>query len=80
VRRIEQITPDLVPAMAATIGDHTALGCITALHATIELYQRLRDDFPGLDRRRGAETAALAYLAEIEARLARDGLVERRIP
>jgi hypothetical protein len=80
VRRIEQIAPDLVPAMAATIGDHTTPGCIDALHATVDLYQRLRDASPDLVRRTGAEAAALAYLAEIEARLARDGLGERHMP
>jgi predicted nucleotidyltransferase len=80
VRRIEQIAPDLVPAMSTMIGDHTALGCINALGAAVDLYQRLRDTSPDLVRRTGAEAAALAYLAEIEGRLASDGLGERRIP
>ena len=28
VRRLEQVAPDLVPALEATLGDHTAPGCI----------------------------------------------------
>jgi len=79
VRRIEQIAPDLVLAIA-TIGDHTALRCINALRPAVDLYQRLRGASPDLVRRTGAETAALAFLAEIEGRLVRDELVERRIP
>ena len=69
VRRIEQIAPDLVPALAMTIGDHTALGCVNALRAAVDLYQQLRDTSPDLVRRTGADAAALAYLAEIEDRL-----------
>jgi hypothetical protein len=80
VRRIEQIAPDLVPALEATIGDHTASGCVRALRAAAALYQRLRDEHPDLVQHTGAESATLAYLAEIEARLARDGLVERHAP
>ncbi len=77
VRRIEQIAPDLVPAMEATIGAHTASGCVKALLAAVDLYQRLCGETPEVVHRTGAESASLAYLAEIEARLARDGLVDR---
>lgn len=80
VRRIEQIAPDLVPAMEATIGDHTATGCIKSIHAAVNLYQRLRGDVSGVARRTGAESASLEYLLEIEARLARQELEERSTP
>jgi hypothetical protein len=69
VRRLELIAPDLVPALAATIGDHSAPGCARALRAAIDLYQRLRDESGDVARRGDAEIAALAYLVEIEARL-----------
>jgi hypothetical protein len=72
VRRLEQIAPELVPALAATIGDHSAPGCVRALRAAADLYQWLRDESPEVERRTGAESATLAYLAEIEARLARE--------
>jgi hypothetical protein len=77
VRRIEQIAPDLVPALAATIGDHTALGCVNALRAAVDLYQQLRGTAPDLVRRSGAEAAALAYLTDIEDRLRREGVLGR---
>jgi len=80
VRRLERIAPDLVLALAATIGDHTAPGCLRAMRAAIDLYQRLRGEFPDLVQRTGAETATLAYLAEIETRLARDGLMNGGAP
>jgi hypothetical protein len=42
VRRLERLAPDLVPALAATVGDHTAAGCLAALRASVDLYRRLR--------------------------------------
>jgi hypothetical protein len=78
VRRLEQIAPDLVPALAATIGDHSATGCLRALRAAVDLYQQLRGEPPEVVRRTAAEAATLAYLSEIEARLAGDGLTEHR--
>jgi hypothetical protein len=72
VRRLERIAPDLVPALTATIGDGTAVGCLRAMDATAALYRRLRDDAapPGLDRRADAEAAAMEYLAAMTARVA----------
>lgn len=69
VRRLEQLAPDLVDALAATIGDHSPGGCAAALRAAVDLYRELRDD-DGLVRRDAAEAASLDYLTEIEARLA----------
>jgi hypothetical protein len=70
VRRLERLAPDLVPALAATVGDHRAPGCLAALRAAVDLYRRLRGDAAGLVRRASAEAASLDYLAEIEARVA----------
>jgi hypothetical protein len=69
VRRLERLAPDLVPALAATVGDHTAEGCLAALRASVDLYRRLRGDASGLVRRADAEAASLDYLAEIQARV-----------
>jgi len=69
VRRLERLAPDLVPALAATVGDHTAEGCLAALRASVDLYRRLRGDAAGLVRRGDAEAASLDYLAEIQARV-----------
>ena len=69
VRRLERLAPDLVPALAATVGDHTAVGCLAALRASVDLYRRLRGDAAGLVRRGDAEAASLDYLAEIQARV-----------
>jgi predicted nucleotidyltransferase len=80
VRRIELIAPELVAAMAGTIGDNTATGCLQALRAAVDLYHRLRDETPGVTWRTGAEAATLAYLAAIEARLASGESEERRFP
>lgn len=80
VRRIERIAPDLVPALAATIGDHSGRGCMDAMRAAVDLYRRLRGDVSGVVRRAGAESASLAYLMAIEARLAREEPAERHDP
>ena len=69
VRRLEQVAPDLVPALEATLGDHTAPGCTEALRAAIALYRSLRDDGPAPTRRTAAERAAEGYLTEIEQRV-----------
>lgn len=70
VRRLEQIAPDLVPALAATVGDHTPRGCAAALRAAVALYQRLRAENADIIPRTAAESATLAYLESIESRLA----------
>ncbi|HVD88325.1 MAG TPA: hypothetical protein VNB91_05460 [Jatrophihabitantaceae bacterium] len=67
VRRLEQMAPGLVPALEATVGDHTAHGCAAALRASAALYRQLRGDAPALVRRTSAEAASLDYLAQIEA-------------
>jgi hypothetical protein len=67
VRRLEQMAPGLVPALEATVGDHTAPGCAAALRASAALYRQLRGDAPALVRRTSAEAASLDYLAQIEA-------------
>ena len=69
VRRLEQMAPGLVPALEATVGDHTPHGCAAALRASVALYRQLRGDTPALVRRTSAEAASLDYLAQIEARL-----------
>jgi predicted nucleotidyltransferase len=69
VRRLERFAPDEVPALAATIGDHSVAGCAEALRAAIELYRRLRE--PGLELRGAAEEASVAYLDEVASRAAR---------
>jgi hypothetical protein len=68
-RRLEQIAPDLVPALEATVGDHTPHGCAAALRATADLYRQLRGDASALARHSSAEASSLDYLAQMEARL-----------
>lgn len=80
VRRIEWMAPDLVSAMAATIGDNTTTARVRALRAAVDLYQQLRAKPPEVVRRTSAESATLTYLAEIEARLVRHGSPERPLP
>ena len=65
-RRLELIAPELVPALEATLGDHTAQGCAGALRAAVALYRSLRVD--GLARRATAEQAVDVYLTETERR------------
>ena len=68
-RRLERLAPEEVPALAATIGDHSAAGCAGALRAAIALYRDLRD--PAVERRSAAEEASVAYLEEVASRAAR---------
>jgi predicted nucleotidyltransferase len=70
VRRLERIAPDLLPDLEATLGDRTPHGCLAALKATVALYRRLRVDGPPVERRDEAERESVAYLADLEARLA----------
>jgi hypothetical protein len=61
------MAPGLVPALEATVGDHTAHGCAAALRASVAFYRQLRGDAPALVRRTSAEAASLDYLTQIEA-------------
>jgi Nucleotidyltransferase domain len=72
-RRLEQMAPDLVPELAATVGDYTPQGCAAALRAAAGLYRRLRDETPSLVRRTDVEAVSLGYLAQIEARIPSPG-------
>jgi hypothetical protein len=69
VRRLERVAPELVPALEATLGDHTPQGCAAALRAAVALYRSLRAGAPELAHRTGAERAVEEYLAEIAQRL-----------
>jgi hypothetical protein len=64
VRRLERIAPGEVPALAATIGDHTPEGCADALRAAIELYRRLREG-EDVEPRAAAEAETVAYLEDV---------------
>jgi hypothetical protein len=64
VRRLERIAPGEVPALAATIGDHTREGCADALRAAIELYRGLREG-EDVEPRSAAEAEAVAYLEDV---------------
>jgi Nucleotidyltransferase domain len=68
-RRLERLAPEAVPALTATIGDHSAAGCADALRAAIALYRELRD--PAVERREAAEESSVAYLEEVASRAAR---------
>jgi predicted nucleotidyltransferase len=60
IRRVERYAPEAVPELAATLGDHSARGCIDAVLAAVALYRRLRD--PAVPQRAGAEAASVAYV------------------
>ncbi|HEX6854128.1 MAG TPA: hypothetical protein VF204_02415 [Streptosporangiaceae bacterium] len=72
-RRLEQMAPGLVPALAATVGDYSPQGCAAALRAAAGLYRQLCDETPSLVRRAAAEAVSLSYLAQIEARIPSPG-------
>jgi hypothetical protein len=67
VRRIEVAVPDSVDRLRATVAAYDALGAAAALHAAIREYRALRDAGDPVERRRDAEAAAVAYLAEVAA-------------
>jgi hypothetical protein len=70
VRRVEQIAPDAMPALARTVAQLDPTSCLAALRESIALYRELRDAGPDVVRRTAAEDASLAFLAEIESRVA----------
>ena len=67
VRRLELYAAEAVPALEATVGDHTFTGCRSALNASIDLYRDLRRQVgtPLLVERSEGEHAVLAYLDEL---------------
>jgi hypothetical protein len=70
LRRVEAAAPRFAAAMEATIAAYTPDSCVAALRAAIELYRELRATLAhgAVHLNAEAEEAAVAYLAEIEAR------------
>lgn len=62
VRRIEDTVPTAVDALAATVGEHSSIGCATALTAAVELYLAARTPHPPPQPRTAAEREARAFL------------------
>jgi predicted nucleotidyltransferase len=67
IRRVEQYAVEAVPALEATIGDHSFAGCQSALIASADFYRRLRAQIatPSLIQRFEAERAVIAYLDQL---------------
>lgn len=67
-RRLELYAGDALPLLERTLANRTRASCFNALHASIDLYRRLRKEAQalGLIHRADAEAAVLDYLAEIE--------------
>jgi predicted nucleotidyltransferase len=66
VRRLEELAPELIPALRKTVAAPDRAECLQALHATVDLYRHLRDDAQ-LDvvRRTEAEKAVVAYVEDL---------------
>lgn len=60
VRRVEQLAPELVPALARTVALADRADCLRALRAAVELYVEVRDR--GVVRREDAAKAVVEYL------------------
>jgi hypothetical protein len=73
VRRVESAAPEAATRLREVVANYDPVDCARALRAATSLYRDLRADRPepGLVQRGGAEAAALEYLAEVEAKLAR---------
>lgn len=65
VRRIEQIVPEAVEALAATVGDHTFAGCAAALAAAADMYVLAREASPPAHLRAAAQREAMAFLRAV---------------
>lgn len=69
MRRIEQVAPDYVGDLRATLAAHDAASCAAALRAAVALYRRLRARLldPTFVHRAEAEEAAVAFLEDVAA-------------
>ena len=64
VRRLEQLVPEHLLRLQATVATHDPVACGRALQACIVLYRLLRSDGTGIQIREAAENAATDYLAD----------------
>jgi predicted nucleotidyltransferase len=73
VRRMEVAAPEAASRLREVVATYDPADCARALRAATSLYRDLRAgrSAPDLVQRDGAEAAALEYLAEVEAKLAR---------
>lgn len=67
VRKIEQLAPAYAERLRATVAAHDAASCLAALEASVRLYEELRA--PDAPSSAAASEAAMAYVAQIKARL-----------
>jgi nucleotidyltransferase-like protein len=69
VRRLEAVAPELANELKGTVAAPEAGSILAAIRLCATLYRRIRStDLVRLQARTSAETAAMAYLAEIEQR------------
>jgi hypothetical protein len=73
VRRVESAAPESAIRLREAVASYDPADCARALRSAASLYRdlRARRAEPGLVHRGGAEAAALEYLAEVEAKVAR---------
>jgi hypothetical protein len=73
VRRMESAAPDAAVRLREVVASYDPADCARALRSAISLYRacRVQRSEPALVERTGAESAAVEYLAAIEARLVR---------
>jgi nucleotidyltransferase-like protein len=70
VRRLERDAPARARQMRETVARYDARDLVSAVRAAVALYRELRDRGPeGLERRSGAETAAIEYLDAVARKL-----------
>jgi hypothetical protein len=74
VRRVEELPPDVVSALLATVATYDPSSCHRALSATIALYRDLRGALapPSLEQHPAAEAASVAYFDAIGRTLGSD--------
>lgn len=73
VRRLEQVAPDLVPALARTTASHDPHECAAAVLCCVDQYRALRDQLavpPRVDAE--AEVESVRYLREVTRAAAPD--------
>jgi hypothetical protein len=68
VRRLEQLAPEHLLPLQATVAAHDAIDCRRALLACVDLYRLLRSDGAPIDVHEAAEKAAMRYLSAADQR------------
>jgi hypothetical protein len=68
VRHLERLAPEYIRDLRSTVAGYSAIDCLRALRACVQLYRSLRPGASATQSPYAAERAVMQYLSSVEQR------------